>query len=1477
MSNNDSNQDKKSSRPQDADKRTGLSFTTPGGKVSLTLEQLLEQARALKASGELARLTASLRGAAQPMQDEAGTSAHAAEDVEGDATLSSEPSAEEQAVLDALLLMGGSRGAEGLRLWLLAADARRAPSGRPFAPADISKCLKSLHRRGWVRLQAGQGYAADLFEHQPRLQALLLRPEARDYWRWMAWVLNGGQGDVQRPSPWLMFRSGEEGVRLLRLLVFAGLSQADFESRLVYWHELQDLEMLANVLARPLMPAALDTIAADLQDNLLTQIFNALPADDVRVHQLQQCLQARFRATPSQVPPGQRIRLAEVQGLALNFDGMREILAGLPTGGSSSFEGLEAAAQGQWLQAAQVFEGALKDLRKTLKQRRGVVSDALSRIYVCSLLALDDPRQWDAARKYCVAESGSRSPSPHEMWGRWAHVIGARLGELAFDPASLQYLPALEEREHGLTQAADRLLLAAWLGKQAPGWTPAAVQRLLHKLHAAGQTWMAAWVFQAAPRLHLDAVTLPDELRGRTLPPLFIGAPREAWRDALAAITALAGEPDGKAATDTSDLAWALTLDEQGRVLNLEPLERSVSARGVEKLKPVTLAKLKKSASIHVRDNAVLRHIERIPYGGANSFQLDVSQATVALLGHPAVMLTEAPGQWLELVEALPELEVLKKRAPDVSAAEHFEFHIHPDLSARVPVRLGVWAGANVELEAAKREALRVVRDGPQRARLIRINPAQRRVAELVAQGWTVPVTANAELGAALQVLSAHFQLHSDAAAGQSVPGDSRLHAQLKPLGDGLQLQLVAQPFGHFGPAVTPGQGRARLMCMHEGVSLATERDLAAEEAARQQVLEALPFLDPALEPASPWLLADAEEALRAVEVLPSLAGIAALDWPKGKPLRVSPLASAALTVQVNSGRDWLGLQGEAKLDEQRVLSLQELMALARASRSRFVRLAEGDYLALSEQLRQQLRDLDALGQAKKDQLQLPQASASWLEETLADMQVEGDARWQTRMDALADAAALQPRLPPGLCAELRSYQQEGFTWMVRLAQAGLGACLADDMGLGKTVQTLALLLTRADQGPALVLAPTSVCGNWLSETLSFAPGLSCKIYGDDADRAAVIANAGPGDVLVASYALAQIDGDLFADKAWATLVMDEAQALKNAATKRARSVAEFKADFRLALSGTPVENRLSDLWSIMNLINPGLLGSAAQFSERFATPIEKHQDPAVRQRLRRLVSPFLLRRTKSQVLQDLPPRTEIVHLVQPGSEERSFLEALRRNAQEAVAASAAATQQGQAAPMQVLAELMRLRRAACDPRLVAPELGLVGAKMTEFERVVRELVDGSHKALVFSQFTDYLKLLAERLEQMGVSYQYLDGSTPSAERTRRVAAFQRGEGEVFLISLKAGGFGLNLTMADYVLIVDPWWNPAAEDQATGRAHRMGQKRPVTVYRLVTAGSVEERIIDLHRDKRGLADGILEGQDDAAVLDAKALAALLRG
>ncbi|WP_422013998.1 DEAD/DEAH box helicase [Roseateles sp.] len=1365
------------------------------------------------------------------------------------------PEADLQTLLDALLLLGGTASINAVLQWLSLTGRERA-HGEAFDHYATRDGLQALVAQRRAEGLYGKGTRVSLADHAKRLQTLLAAPGHERYWRQRLWLLGSGRGDWQDPIAWVNFRNAEDMRTVLRLMIFSGMPAAEYRELInTRLQELSPPMLAMQALIDPWCPRLLGQIDPELRDDLLGRLLDVLPAG----HPIRAELRAWLQAGTQALSIPMRARLAEADMLALELDRAAQHLRGLEGPGVTLLAATRALVEGRWAEASAGFGAAIKAIHSASRSRRNALSLDTARLYLLGLLAQDDPKAWAQARKYAVAESGSRSPTAYEGWGLWAHGIGVKLGEDSFLEA------AFHPHAPGDAAPVDRLLLAAWLGKPAPGWTPELAQDLLAGL-GPDETLLAEYLRPALKRLELGGAE-PTRVAN------FLGQPRQAWQDALAAIVALSDDGKPAASAAKPELAWQLSLDAAGRVHTLEPLEMHTGARGGLKFKPVTLARLKKQGAQRSRDNLVLRHIERDAWAGVHDLRLDVSQALLALIGHPHLMFADAPGQWVELGEGQPELEV---RRVGQGAEEAFEFHLHPPLVTGEPAHAGARFGAQAEAERERRDAQRVLREGPGRARLIRITPTQRRVAELVAQGWRVPAQATAELGAALQVLTGHFQLHSDAEAGEPVRGDSRLRARLTPQGDGLSLLLVAQPFGDFGPVVTPGQGRARLMCLHEGVSLTTERDLAAETRHRADVIDALPFLDPEQPGDQPWLLDDAEQALAAVERLPGLPGIAALDWPKGKPVRVKPLDSDAVQIQVSSGRDWLGLTGEARVDEGRVLGLQELLALSRSSRSRFVRLAEGHYLALSEQLRQQLRDLDALAQLKKGELQLPQAGAAWLEHGLAGTQLGGDKPWRERLAQLGAAAALQPRVPAGLKAELRGYQAEGHAWMSRLAAAGFGACLADDMGLGKTLQALALLLDRSAGGPALVLAPTSVCGNWQAECATFAPALSCHVYGEAGDRAALLQRAGPGDVIVASYALAQIDAEAFAGRRWATLVLDEAQALKNAATKRAKSVAEFDADFRLALSGTPVENRLADLWSIMNLINPGLLGSPQQFNERFAGPIERQQDAPARARLRRLVAPFLLRRTKAQVLQDLPARTEIVHRVQPSEPERHFLEALRRDAQAAVAAAAAGNER--AAPMQVLAELMRLRRAACDPRLVSPELGLIGSKMAEFERIVRELVDGGHKALVFSQFTDYLDLLGERLTQMAVPHQRLDGSTPQAERTKRVAAFQRGGadgGDVFLISLKAGGFGLNLTMADYVLIVDPWWNPAAEDQASGRAHRMGQQRPVTVYRLVTAGSVEERIIELHRDKRGLAEGMLEGHEQAGPLDAQALAALL--
>ena len=416
-------------------------------------------------------------------------------------------------------------------------------------------------------------------------------------------------------------------------------------------------------------------------------------------------------------------------------------------------------------------------------------------------------------------------------------------------------------------------------------------------------------------------------------------------------------------------------------------------------------------------------------------------------------------------------------------------------------------------------------------------------------------------------------------------------------------------------------------------------------------------------------------------------------------------------------------------------------------------------------------------------------------------------------------------------------------------------------MGLGKTLQAIALILSRAPQGPTLVIAPTSVCMNWISEAARFAPTLNVKLFGAG-DRAGTMSTLQPYDVVVASYGLLQLESALFAGVQWNTIVLDEAQAIKNGATKRSQAVMALKGEFRMIATGTPLENHLGELWNLFRFINPGLLGSIEQFNLRFAAPIEKPQDHraelGARNRLRRLIQPFMLRRTKAQVLTELPSRTEITLEVDLSKEETALYESLRRTALENLAAVEGPAEKKS---IQILAEIMRLRRACCNPNLIAPELGLASSKLAAFAHLLEGLLENRHKVLVFSQFVDHLSLIRAHLDANGISYQYLDGSTSMADRKKRVDAFQAGIGDVFLISLKAGGVGINLTAADYVIHMDPWWNPAVEDQASDRAHRMGQLRPVTIYRLVARHTIEEGIVDLHQHKRDLADSLLEGSD----------------
>ena len=395
-----------------------------------------------------------------------------------------------------------------------------------------------------------------------------------------------------------------------------------------------------------------------------------------------------------------------------------------------------------------------------------------------------------------------------------------------------------------------------------------------------------------------------------------------------------------------------------------------------------------------------------------------------------------------------------------------------------------------------------------------------------------------------------------------------------------------------------------------------------------------------------------------------------------------------------------------------------------------------------------------------------------------------------------------------------------------------------------------------------------------MREAARFAPTLNVQQFGPG-DRAVTVADLRAFDLIICTFGLMQIENEMLAAVEWHTVIIDEAQAIKNAATKRSKAALKLDADFRVITTGTPIENNLGELHALFSFINPGLLGSREKFHRRFADPIQKTGNAQARRWLKKLISPFILRRLKHDVLEDLPPRTEIVLDVEMSEAETAFYEAIR---QRAVANLETQDAESGERGIRILAEITRLRRACCNPKLVAKHgPAPASSKLATFAETLDSLLEADHKVLVFSQFVDHLAILRKHLESERIAYQYLDGSTSPKRRQQAIDAFQTGEGDVFLISLKAGGTGLNLTAADYVIHMDPWWNPASEDQASDRAHRIGQLRPVTVYRLVTKGTIEEKIVALHHEKRDLASSLLEGTDTGRKLNPEELLALIRG
>jgi len=560
----------------------------------------------------------------------------------------------------------------------------------------------------------------------------------------------------------------------------------------------------------------------------------------------------------------------------------------------------------------------------------------------------------------------------------------------------------------------------------------------------------------------------------------------------------------------------------------------------------------------------------------------------------------------------------------------------------------------------------------------------------------------------------------------------------------------------------------------------------------------------------------------------------------------------------------------------------KELVDIFHALREKkkYFRLKNGSFIPLtSHELIEVSNILDYLdikdSQLAREKILVKKYNALYIDQSLRNTSIEHIERnrsFRELVDSISDIQDMDYKVPKHLDKVLRNYQKTGFKWMKTLYHNGFGGILADEMGLGKTLQTIAFLSSElSEQGknkkPAIVVAPSSLIYNWEAEIHHFSPDLKVLVLsGDKAARTEKIQNIRDVDVVITSYPLIRRDIDEYEDFEFSCCILDEAQQIKNPHSLNARSVKRIKAQGYLALTGTPMENSLTELWSIFDFLMPGYLLSYAKFAKKYEIPIVKNNNTDVLKDLNRRIKPFILRRLKKDVMKELPPKIEHKLLVEMTEKQKevyiAYLAAAKGELEDAIEAESFKNSK-----IKILSALTRLRQICCDPSVFLEDYKGDSGKLIALDELLEETLDGGHRVLLFSQFTSMLKIIERRLSSSGISTMYLDGSTPTESRLQMVNSFNSGKGDVFLISLKAGGTGLNLTGADVVIHFDPWWNPAVEDQATDRAHRIGQQKTVEVIRLISRGTIEEKICSLQEKKSSMIKDVVgHGSTDESLL-----------
>jgi SNF2 family DNA or RNA helicase len=943
---------------------------------------------------------------------------------------------------------------------------------------------------------------------------------------------------------------------------------------------------------------------------------------------------------------------------------------------------------------------------------------------------------------------------------------------------------------------------------------------------------------------------------------------QEDWEIALDKLNSISYIHKQTMAAAEERLIWKFTMENQ-ILTDINPVIQKRNKAG--KWSKGRVAALKRVANLEFKflteqDKRIANYInkERVGYNYQDEYFLNIEKSIHEFAEHPLLFLDDSISSHIELIEGKLEITILQNN-------EEYEMLI------------------NVPSVICSINTPPVYKESPTRLRFLKLTETDKRILQTFENTNTIniPSEAKKNLQKTISTIADKIVVHSESDIhveddhsidSQNVKSDSNIVIQINPLNDGFKLSIGVKPFTTFGMLQPIGKGIKTLFETYQDKRYVTKRDFNEENSRFENLVNEIPELDEAISSGVVYFESP-EECLYILEILePAVSNeLITIEWPDGGAIKVSSASNTNnFKLKVDKKKDWFAIKGEYQISEDKVIGFKELLEKLENQSLNYIKISENDFIKITDDFRKKINTLNTLidttksGDSRIHKLAISNfASIFENNEEIIYCKEWNDAI--SKIDTLID---FKPEVPSTFQGELRNYQHDGYKWLSTLAEWGVGACLADDMGLGKTIQALALLLNKATKGPSIVVAPASVTSNWYNEAKRFTPTLN-PIQLREFDRDQII-NLKEHDLLITSYGLLNTTIAEISKVEWNVLVFDEAQALKNIGTKRSKVARQVHSDFRLLTTGTPLENNLGELWNLFDIINPGLLGSAKMFKSKFMAPIEKDGSNVVQRTLRELISPFILRRLKTNVLDELPDKTEITLTVEMNEAERSFYETLRRRAIDRTSQILESEEKNGSKHLKVLAEITKLRQLCCNPLLLDENTKIASSKLEQFKLLVHELKDNNHKALVFSQFVSHLKIIRAYLDKENISYQYLDGSTPMKKREQAVKEFQAGSSDFFLISLKAGGTGLNLTAADYVIHMDPWWNPAVENQASDRAHRIGQKRPVTVYRIIVKNSIEEKIIELHEFKTELANSLLQDTDKTAKMNINDLVRIIK-